>query len=183
MADPHRRALNAPTGSLSVLSRELLREVSAYAAGSERRRVIQPFHKTHEEVLHRMLNAGQPGTYVRPHRHLSPPKAEAFVLLTGAVDMLVFDDQGELAEVVALRSDGANFGVDLSPGPFHSLVVRAPDSVLYEVKSGPYEPSSDKDFAPWAPPEGDPRAQAYQRELEDRAAAWLAAREEESGAT
>jgi hypothetical protein len=33
--------------------------------------------------------------------------------------------------------------------------------VCYEVKPGPYSAASDKDFAPWAPREGDPTAKAY----------------------
>jgi hypothetical protein len=33
--------------------------------------------------------------------------------------------------------------------------------VLFEVKPGPYEPLNDKDFATWAPAEGDPAAAAF----------------------
>ncbi|MCX6266256.1 MAG: hypothetical protein NTW16_02715, partial [Bacteroidetes bacterium] len=29
------------------------------------------------------------------------------------------------------------------------------DAVAYEVKDGPYSPANDKNFAPWAPKEGD----------------------------
>ncbi len=45
--------------------------------------MIQPFHKQNSDTLHRMLNAVQPDSYVRPHRHLDPPKAEAWILLQG----------------------------------------------------------------------------------------------------
>ena len=33
--------------------------------------------------------------------------------------------------------------------------------VCFEVKPGPYSAANDKDFAPWAPREGDPEAGAY----------------------
>ena len=43
-----------------------------------------------------------------------------------------------------------------------------PDTVVFEVKPGPYQPTSDKDFAPWAPAEGGPDAPAYLADLEAR---------------
>jgi hypothetical protein len=33
--------------------------------------------------------------------------------------------------------------------------------VCFEVKPGPYSAANDKDFAPWAPMEGDAGAGAY----------------------
>ena len=61
--------------------------------------------------------------------------------------------------------DGDAFGVDLVPGVYHTLVVLEPDTVIYEVKDGPYVASNDKAFAPWAPPEGSPEAPAYMARL------------------
>ena len=40
----------------------------------------------------------QPGTYVRPHRHSTPPRWELFVVLRGALALLVFDDSGRVEE-------------------------------------------------------------------------------------
>jgi len=37
--------------------------------------------------------------------------------------------------------------------------------VCYEVKPGPYLQANDKEFAPWAPREGDPDAARYLEEL------------------
>lgn len=39
--------------------------------------------------------------------------------------------------------------------------------MIFEVKPGPYDPASDKDFATWAPPEYSPPAPAYLAEIED----------------
>jgi len=44
---------------------------------------------------------------------------------------------------------------------WHSVAVLSPHAVCYEVKPGPYSQATDKDFAPWAPHEGDPAAFAY----------------------
>ena len=52
-------------------------------------------------------------------------------------------------------------GVDIRPGVWHSMAVLTPHVVCFEVKPGPYSAANDKDFAPWAPREGDPRAGEY----------------------
>jgi hypothetical protein len=52
-------------------------------------------------------------------------------------------------------------GIDLAPGVWHTLSPVSAYAVCYEVKPGPYSAANDKDFAPWAPREGDPGAAAY----------------------
>lgn len=123
--------------------------------------MIQPFHRTEADTLHRMLNAVQTDSYVRPHRHVDPPKAEAFILLRGAAAFFTFDDEGNVTALERLRAGSDRFGLDLEAGIWHSFVALEPDTVLYEVKPGPYTRATDKSFAPWAPPEGHPDAPAY----------------------
>ena len=63
---------------------------------------------------------------------------------------------------------GANrpaFGIDIHAGVFHTLIALEADSVVFEVKQGPYEKASDKDFSPWAPKEGTSEAKAYLEQL------------------
>jgi hypothetical protein len=38
-------------------------------------------------------------------------------------------------------------------------------AVCFEVKAGPYDAATDKEFAPWAPREGDPSAPEYLAKL------------------
>ena len=65
-----------------------------------------------------------------------------------------------------LAAGGGSFGIDLAPGLYHSFFALEPDTLLYEVKCGPYVPATAKDFAPWAPEEGAPEAQRYLEELQ-----------------
>ena len=161
MSSSTRRALDAPAGDVVVLSRALVERVIEASRTSPRRRIIQPFHKNEDELLHRMLNVLQPDTYVRPHRHLDPPKSESWVVLQGAVAFFTFEEDGRVRDYFELEAGGEYFGVDLTPGLFHSLVVLAPDTVLFEAKSGPFAPANDKSFAPWAPAEDSPEAASY----------------------
>jgi cupin fold WbuC family metalloprotein len=163
---PTPRALQVPPEPIVVLSEELVQRALAISRESDRKRVIQPFHKSAEDNPHRMFNAMQPGTYVRPHRHAQVPKSEVFLILRGALDFIVFDDHGAISFARRLCAGSAEFGIDIAPGLFHGILVREPDTLVYEVKPGPYAPHDDKDFAAWAPPEGDPRVAAYVEQLE-----------------
>jgi cupin fold WbuC family metalloprotein len=167
MAERYPQALPAPPGELCLITAELVTSAIAHSRASPRRRVIQPFHKSAEDPLHRMLNAMQPDSYVRPHRHLDPPKAEAWIVVRGAVAFFTFEPTGAVRDCVTLRAGGEVFGVDLVPGVYHSLVALEPDSVIYEVKTGPYTQATDKSFAPWAPEEGAPQAVAYLESLRE----------------
>jgi len=103
------------------------------------------------------------GTYIAPHRHLDPPKSESFLVLEGEAAFFTFNDAGEVAGIY--RLGGATLGIDIPPGVWHTLAVLTPHAVCYEVKPGPYRASDDKDFATWAPREGDPGAPAYLERL------------------
>lgn len=163
---PFPRALPPPEGSLVVIHIAQIAEAVQASRRSPRRRVILPFHKRNEDSLHRMLNAMQPGSYVQPHRHASPPKAESLVVLQGAIGYVAFDDDGAVDRHFVLQADGEQFGVDTEPGIFHTFFALEEDTVLFEVKPGPYEPTSDKDFAGWAPGEGEAQAAAYLAKLD-----------------
>ena len=165
MPNASRKALSPPVDDLALISRRYVETAIAYSRESPRRRVIQPFHRTAADALHRMLNAMQPDSYVRPHRHRDPPKAEAWIVLHGALAFFTFDEQGAVRECVRLSADGDAFGVDLVPGVYHGLLALEADTVLYEVKTGPYREADDKAFAPWAPEEGSPDAPAYMQQL------------------
>jgi cupin fold WbuC family metalloprotein len=116
-----------------------------------------------------MLNALQPGTYVQPHRHITPPKAESIVVLQGAIGFVPFDDHGEIdrGNWQLVDPDRGVVGIDYRAGIWHTFFAIAPDTVLFEVKPGPYDAATDKEFATWAPAEGDDGAMEYLAKLED----------------
>ncbi|NIL99612.1 MAG: cupin fold metalloprotein, WbuC family [Acidobacteria bacterium] len=143
---------------------ELLGAVTARAVDSPRRRMNHNFHQL-EDAANRMLNAIEPDSYIRPHRHLTPPKDEGFLVLKGKGSCLIFDEQGTVTDVCTLDPLEGKWGVDIPAGVYHTILALDPNTVFYEVKPGPYVPASDKDFAPWAPLENTPEAVAYLEEL------------------
>jgi len=160
------RAFPPPTGSICWLSKDLLEGAITASQSNPRRRFIQPFHRSSSATLHRMFNAVQPDSYIPPHCHADPPKAESWIVLRGAVAFFTFDAQGAIENCIEVRAGGDVFGVDLEPGVYHTFYALEPDTLVYEVKDGPYSPTTDKAFPDWAPAEDTPEGRAYLAMLE-----------------
>lgn len=120
------------------------------AADNQRKRARICAHKTNDDALHEMLIAISAKSYIHPHKHLG--KSESFHIVDGIVDVVVFDDGGEIREIIELGDarSGRNFYYRLSESAFHTLLIRTDFLVVHEVTNGPF--SRDKtvlaDFAP-----------------------------------
>lgn len=139
-----------------------MQNVSAKAASVPRRRAQHEFHESHRDPIQRFLNAVEPRSYIRPHRH-AENRWEWFQALAGAAAILIFDENGTVLERVEISPAGPVFGAEISPGVWHTVVSLARGTVLFEIKPGPYVPLTDKDFAPWAPPEGSQACRRFVR--------------------
>jgi cupin fold WbuC family metalloprotein len=155
--------------AVAFIDQDLVQRKAYDARRSARQREIHVFHRGDDDPLQRMLNAIQPGSYVRPHRHFDPPKSESLVLLQGMLGYVSFGDDGALSEGGMLLLDVGRgvFGCDIRPGVWHTIFALVPDTVVFEVKPGPYSPANDKDFASWAPQEYSPEAALFLARLED----------------
>ncbi len=147
------------------IDNQLLNTLSEKAKTAPRLRTNHNFHQTAADPLNRMLNAMEPGTYVQPHKHENPDKREAFLLLRGKILVVSFDDVGTVKDHVLLDPQTGNFGLEIPPRTYHTLICLEAESVLYELKDGPYDVTNDKIFAAWAPAEGSSEAAAYNRQL------------------
>ena len=131
------------------------------AIHSPRKRMNYNFHKTEDAILQRMLNALEPGTYVRPHKHENPDKHEVFILLAGKALVLEFSDDGNITDSIVLDTEQGNYGAEIGPGKYHTIISLAPHTLAYEFKEGPYLPATVKHFAAWAPEEGSLEVASY----------------------
>ena len=152
-------------GGVRLLETGALDAVTGEARLRPRRRANVNLH-AQEDPVHRLLNAVEPGTYVRPHRHLDPPKDETCVVVRGALGLVLFDESGAVTAAQRLTPPPQGvFGVDLPAGVFHSFVALEEGTVFFEAKAGPYVAPSGPHAAPWAPAEGEPGAAAYEAAL------------------
>ena len=148
---------------VQLLDAALIASLISRAKESPRLRTNHNFHTSMEDNPHRFLNVMARGTYIAPHRHRDPAKSETFIVLEGELAFFAFDDAGKVKQTQILGRDA--LGVDIQPGVWHTLAVLSPHAVCFEVKPGPYSVANDKDFAPWAPREGDPGTVSYLEQL------------------
>ncbi len=140
---------------LIEISRKITDPLIAKARNSARKRMNYNYHSALSDPLNRMLHAMNSGTYVQPHKHESPDKREVFLILEGKVAVVEFDSNGDISGHIVLSRDSGNYGVEIPPRTWHCLIALHDDSLVYEIKDGPYSPADDKSFASWAPSEND----------------------------
>lgn len=120
-----------------ILDKELINNLITKAQASERLRMNYNLHESLEAKAQRLFNALEPGTELPIHRHLH--SAETYILLRGHIDVVYYNDAGEVTNTFKLSADGNNFGIHIPKGQWHTVVVHE-SSVIFEVKDGPYTP-------------------------------------------
>ncbi len=136
---------------MKIITTNLLDSVSQGAKENCRFRLNYNFHENLDDSLHRMLNALEPNTYIRPHKHSDPAKEEIFILLRGKLIIFIFDNSGKITNQIELSQTSGNLGIEIPADTWHSLIVSEPNTIVFEVKKGPYTPLNNEDFADWAP--------------------------------
>jgi cupin fold WbuC family metalloprotein len=147
------------------IDKKLTEKLTIEAVSLPRKRKNHNFHLVLSDPMNRMLHAMEPETYVQPHKHENPDKREAFIILKGRVAVVEFDDAVEIQEYIILDPQTGNYGAEIKPRTWHSLIVLEKGTLVYEVKDGPYDPSDDKFFAAWAPAEGGAGTEEYKNTI------------------
>lgn len=122
---------------MKVVDKGLLDVVSEQAKVSPRLRMNYNFHEDLGDKCQRLLNALEPGTIMPIHHHKVD---EMFVVLRGRVNVTIHNDEGEVIQGVELSPSLGNYAVNIKAGEWHSLTCEEADTVIMEVKEGPYVP-------------------------------------------
>jgi len=141
------------------IDNKLIDQVVANAKESPRLRMNYNFHPELTDPVQRLINALEPWTYIRPHKHTT--KEESFVLLRGTVLAVVFNEDGTIRDYCVLNSANGILGVEFEENAFHMLTSLESGSAVYEIKEGPFIPHTEDSSAPWAPGEGTPEARVF----------------------
>ncbi|MCK9630289.1 MAG: WbuC family cupin fold metalloprotein [Methanoregula sp.] len=136
------------------ISKEDITHLKQLAERTTRKRSRLCAHKDIRSPLHEMLIVHKQDTYVRPHKHLG--KSESFHLIDGEVLLLLFEDNGNLREVIQMGdyNSGKIFYYRIDNPIFHSIVIKSESTVFHESTKGPFI-RENTIFADWAPEEGD----------------------------
>lgn len=143
--------------SIVVLGDDELAFLRRQALSSPRQRARICAHRRWEDLLHEMFIALSKQTYIQPHRHRH--KSESFHVVEGEVDVILFEDDGTIYEVVRLGPFGSGHACfyRLDSLRYHTLVIRSDLLVMHEVTNGPFDRRSTE-YAPFAPGEEDPKS-------------------------
>ncbi len=139
---------------------------------SARRRSRICTHRSVQELLHEMFVIYSNQTYVRANKHIG--KDESIFVIRGEADFLFFDDDGKLLEVVCMGdvASGKAYYCRVPEGVYHTIIMRSPETILFEGTPGPFNPAETV-YADWAPPESDPIAiAAYIGSLNEQIRSW-----------
>lgn len=121
---------------------------------NRRKRIRLCAHKNVNDALHEMFIVHKKDAYIRPHKH--PNKIESFHLIEGLVNVIVFDEAGNIIEIIRMGDylSGSRFYYRISDPYYHTLLISSDFLVFHEVTNGPFK-KSDTIFPPWAPDETD----------------------------
>lgn len=151
------------------IDRELMDAVAEKASQSPRRRMNYNFHRSTDEKVNRLLNVMHRGSYLPVHRHLDPERSESIIVVRGKVGITIYDNAGAELESRIVGAGCDCVGFDIEAGVWHGLVVLEDDTVLFEVKEGPYAPITPENIAPWTPAADDELAvENFVAELEEK---------------
>ena len=140
---------------VEFIDRDLMARVAEEARLSPRLRKNYDFHRSTDEPINRLINVMHRGTYVPVHRHLDPARSESVAVLKGRVGVTIYDDEGNLVECREVAPASDCVGFDIEAGVWHGLVVLEDDTVLFEIKQGPYAPIVASNIASWTPAADD----------------------------
>ena len=126
------------------IDKKLLDEVSAKARASGRLRMNYNLHDSLNAKAQRLLNALEVGTVLPIHRHRHT--SETYILLRGKIRVMFYNEFGGETEVFMLDPLQENYGVHIPAEQWHTLEVLEDDSVIFEVKDGPYTPLESEDI-------------------------------------
>lgn len=146
---------------MKIIDSALVYSVSAKTQTNVRLRMNYNLHAEMNDPVQRMVNALEPGTYLRPHKHSNPPKWELFFILKGRLAVFQFNKQGGIISKTVLNAAEGTYGVELEANVWHTVVSLEPGTIILECKEGPYQPLSENDFASWSPKEEDPAKEKY----------------------
>lgn len=128
------------------------------AKDSLRLRQYSNIHNSFEEPCQRLFNAIEPSSYIRPHKHSIDRRDELLIAIRGIFACIIFTDNGLVSQVVYFGSEkygtDMSLGVEVGADTWHTILALKSGSVLLEVKEGPFDFSSAKEFACWSPQEG-----------------------------
>lgn len=128
-----------------IITQAFLDSISELAKASPRLRMNYDLRNSEDDGSQRMLNAIEPGSPERIHRHQHT--SETVVCIRGRVVEEFYDELERICtESVVLTPNGPNVAVNIPAGQWHSIRAVESGSVVLSCKDGRYELLGDEDI-------------------------------------
>ncbi len=144
-----------PKDRFVVLNAADLAFLKAQAFKNPRKRIRICTHQSKDDKVHEMFIVHTKDAYVRPHKHIN--RSESTYLIEGEVDVILFDDDGEIIKRIEMGppASGKIFYYRSADPFFHTFCIKTDWICFYETIGGPFN-RSDIVFPSWAPDGSDP---------------------------
>jgi cupin fold WbuC family metalloprotein len=133
----------------TCVDRQFLETLITRAAATKRKRIRLCVHSNPDDNLHEMLIVHHRDTYVPPHAHKN--KSESFHMIQGALDIVLFNEDGTPKIAIPLSTDADDYlYYRLSDATFHTVIPRSEWVIFHETTNGPFK-REETLFAHYAP--------------------------------
>ena len=121
---------------------------------TKKKRIRICTHLNEKDGAHEMFIALSNETYIRPHKHFN--KSESLHVLEGSADVVFFDDEGKIINIIPLSVASSNscFYYRINEPIYHTFIIKSKIFIFHETTQGPFR-KSDTIYAPWSPKEID----------------------------
>ena len=128
-----------------IITKAILDELTAKAKENPQLRMNMYLRNSENDQSQRMLNAIEPGSPERIHRHQHT--SETIVCIRGRVVEEFYDELERICtDSIVLTPNGPNVAINIPAGQWHSIRAVESGSVVLAVKDGKWEPLSDADI-------------------------------------
>lgn len=150
---------------MRIYGDQVLDDLSCAATLSPRRRSNFNVHTSYSDRVQKLFIHIQANSYIRPHRHVASAKNEFFIVVSGSVRVVIFNNDGGVTEVVNLGEESQWFACEITPYEWHTVICTGKEAIIFEVKEGPFDAKKAKEFPYGAPEEGSQIATTYMEQI------------------
>ena len=129
---------------MEVINIELLDKICEEAKVNARLRMNYNLHKSLDQPVQQLLNALEPGTFLPIHRHHHSD--ETCLIMQGSLLLKTYSSDGDLLKTIELNTKKGNFAATVPAGEWHTIEVLESNTVIFELKEGPYTPLRPEDI-------------------------------------
>lgn len=130
------------------ITAELCEKLVTLAKADPLNRARVCLHSSPDAPVQEMVIAFTKKSKTLPHRHHN--KSESYHLISGEVDVVLFDETGKETQRITLSSDSrkGNLMYRLSDPVWHTVEAKSEVVIMHETTSGPFDPAHTQ-WADW----------------------------------